>query len=46
MKMYRELLETIQVPAEHIYMEWFAPELSNEAVFITAGAAGSVIAFL
>jgi ring-1,2-phenylacetyl-CoA epoxidase subunit PaaE len=32
MKMHREVLETLQVTAEHIYMEWFAPEAANEAV--------------
>lgn len=34
MKMHREVLEAIQVPAEHIFMEWFAPEFSNEPVLL------------
>jgi ring-1,2-phenylacetyl-CoA epoxidase subunit PaaE len=32
MKIHREVLEAIQVPADQIYMEWFAPEFSNEPV--------------
>jgi ring-1,2-phenylacetyl-CoA epoxidase subunit PaaE len=31
MKMHREVLENMQVPAGHIYMEWFAPEAADEA---------------
>jgi ring-1,2-phenylacetyl-CoA epoxidase subunit PaaE len=32
MKMYREVLKTMQVPAEQIFMEWFKPETTNEPV--------------
>ena len=31
MKMYQEILETMEVSAEHINMEWFAPESANES---------------
>jgi ferredoxin-NADP reductase len=34
MKMQREMLEAMQIPVENIYMEWFAPELSNEQVIL------------
>jgi ferredoxin-NADP reductase len=34
MKTHREMLETMQVPAENIYMEWFAPEPSNQQVIL------------
>jgi ferredoxin-NADP reductase len=30
MKMHREVLETMGVPAERIYMEWFAPEAAGD----------------
>jgi ring-1,2-phenylacetyl-CoA epoxidase subunit PaaE len=30
MKMYQEVLESMQVPAEQVHMEWFAPEAANE----------------
>ena len=32
MKMYHELLKTMPVPAEQIFMEWFAPEAVSEPV--------------
>lgn len=32
MKMYREVLEAMQLPAENIFLEWFASEYSNEQV--------------
>lgn len=32
MKIHREMLEAMQVPVDHINMEWFAPEPSNEPI--------------
>jgi ferredoxin-NADP reductase len=31
MKMHREVLDSMEVPAGNIYMEWFAPETADEA---------------
>jgi hypothetical protein len=33
MKMHHEVLEAMQVPAQNIYMEWFAPELTDEQIY-------------
>lgn len=32
MKMHQEMLQAMQVPAEHIHMEWFAPDPAEQPV--------------
>lgn len=36
MKMQHEMLEALQVPAEHIFMEWFSPEPVKEEEVVPA----------